>query len=196
MPYTPVELRHVRIGRRLLGYERDAVDELLTEVADSFEAVWRERGELADRLEALERELAGLRERERLLTETLVAAERTAAEVREQAKREAERIVAEAHGEARSIVRAAQGERQRLFAETRRIEALLRAALGMVEEGTGGAASGEQAPGWPQREETREFERPAAPEALAAPEEFEDLSSPPGAPPQLRTVSGGLDRAQ
>ena len=44
------------------------------------------------------------------------------------AKREAELILAEAHGEARSIVRTAQGEKERLFAEARRVEALLRAA--------------------------------------------------------------------
>ena len=39
MPYTPVELRHVRIGRGLLGYKRAAVQDLLTELADSFEKI-------------------------------------------------------------------------------------------------------------------------------------------------------------
>ena len=43
-------------------------------------------------------------------------------------------IVAEAHQESRSITRAAQSERERLFAESRRVETLLRAALGIVEE--------------------------------------------------------------
>ena len=37
-----------------LGYKRHAVDQLLEEVADSFEDVWRERGELADSVEQLE----------------------------------------------------------------------------------------------------------------------------------------------
>ena len=41
MPYTPVELRHVRIGRRPLGYKRDVVERLLEDVADSFEETWR-----------------------------------------------------------------------------------------------------------------------------------------------------------
>lgn len=134
MPYTPVELRHVKLGRALLGFKRDETERVLGDVADSFEEVWRERGELGDRVEDLERHLEELKQREALLASTLVSAEKAASDAKEAAKREAELIVAEAHGEARSIVRAAQSERERLFAEARRVEALLRSALGMVGE--------------------------------------------------------------
>ena len=135
MRYTPVELRHVRLGRSFFrGYNRAEADVLLSDVADSFEDVWRERGELADRLEDVERHLDEVKQRETLLASTLIAAERTAAEAVESAKRKAEVIVAEAHQESRSITRAAQSERERLFAESRRVETLLRAALGIVEE--------------------------------------------------------------
>jgi len=165
MRYTPVELRHVRLSRALLGgYKRAETDALLSDVADSFEDVWRERGELADRLEDVERHLDEVKQRETLLASTLIAAERTAAEAVESAKREAEVIVAEAHQESRSITRAAQGERDRLFAESRRIESLLRAALGIVEETspTDPAAADDPAhdepPSWPNRENTKEFE--------------------------------------
>jgi cell division initiation protein len=170
MPYTPVELRHVRIGRGMFGYKRDAVEQLLLEVADSFEDVWRERGELDDRVEALDREVETLQRREQALTNALVAAEQAAAEMRAHAKREAELIVAEAHQEARSIARGAQNEHARLAAEVRRMEALLRAALGMVEEGVHGVADGDEAPveqkpgeSWPHRDDTREFPRPVRP---------------------------------
>jgi cell division initiation protein len=132
--YTPVELRHVRVARALLGYRREAVENLLAEIADSFETVWRERHELADQVESIERELGDLRKREHALTQTLVVAEQAATHVKEQAKREAELIVAEAHAEARAVTRDAQGEHHRLQAEARRVEALLRAALGMIEE--------------------------------------------------------------
>jgi cell division initiation protein len=173
MPYTPVELRHVRLGRSLFGgYKRAEVDTLMEEVADSFEEVWRERAELADRVEDLERQLEGLHQREQLLAQTLVSAEKAAADAKEQASREAELIVAEAHQEARSIMRAGQSERERLFAEVRRVQALLRSALGMVDEadransaaaegegGDAGAGGGEQRENWPRREDTREFGR-------------------------------------
>ena len=87
MSYTPVELRHVRLGRGLLGYKRSAVEQLLVEVADSFEDVWRERGELADEVEDMGKKLVELKRREELLAHTLVAAERAASDVRDQAKR-------------------------------------------------------------------------------------------------------------
>jgi cell division initiation protein len=164
VPYTPVELRHVRLGKTLFrrGYKRGEVDALLEDVADSFEDVWRERAELADRIEELEKDLADLKGREQLLAATLVAAEKAAVDAKENAHKEAELILSEAHTEARSIMRAAQGERERLFAEVRRIEALLRAALGMVQEAD--RESAEQPPegereNWPRREDTREFGR-------------------------------------
>ena len=76
-----------------------------------------------------------LKRREELLAHTLVAAENTA-DVREHAKRQAELIVAEAHQEARLIDTGIQGEHTRLGVEIRRMEALLRAALGIVEDGS------------------------------------------------------------
>jgi len=162
--YTPVELRHVRLERTLFGgYKRPQADALLTDVADSFEDVWRERGELSDRLEDVERHLDEVKQRETLLASTLIAAERTAAEAVESAKRKAEVIIAEAHQESRSITRTAQSERERLFAEARRVETLLRAALGIVEERSPTETPVDEdvqaePPSWPNRENTSEFE--------------------------------------
>jgi cell division initiation protein len=176
MRYTPVELRHVRLQRSLFGYRRRDVDSLLDDVADSYEEVWRERGELTDRLEDVEKRLGEFKDREQLLASTLVSAEKAAAEAKDAARREAELIVAEANGEARSIVRAAQGERERLFGEARRVEALLRAALGMVEETKGDQISlgeGDQSEPWPVHEDTSEFEAILSPGAAAAIRESE-----------------------
>jgi cell division initiation protein len=176
MRYTPVELRHIQIGRTTFGgYGRRETDQLLEDIAESFEDVWRERGELTDKLEDLEKRFDELKKAETLFASTLVSAERAAVEARETAKREAELIVAEAHQDARSVTRSAQGERERLFAEVRRIETLLRAALGLVEESRSelpvesGEASVSDRPvvlpapaptpeHWPRREDTREFE--------------------------------------
>ena len=141
MTYTPVELRHVRVARRPFGYDRAAVEQILSDVADSFETVWRDRGELADRVEELEQALEQAKQREQLLTNTLVAAERAAEEMRDRARREAELIVSEAHAEARSVMHQSQAERERLLAEVRRIEILLRSALGIVGDA---AVSSEQ----------------------------------------------------
>jgi cell division initiation protein len=160
MAYTPVELRHVSLKKGLFGYKKDAVDRLIADIAESFEEVWRERGELADKLEDAEKRLDNVQQREALLASTLVAAERTAAEAIERAKREAEIIIAEAHQESRSITRGAQNERERLFTEARRVETLLRSALSIVDESQREAAAPSKATeeSWPRREDTREFQ--------------------------------------
>jgi cell division initiation protein len=134
MSYTPVEIRHVKLRRGLLGYRRGAVDRLLEDVTASFEDVWRERADHADRIELLEGELTRYRELEALLRTTLVSAERSAIELREQAKREAEAIVSEAHAAARTITREARAEHERLALESRRIRVLLNAALDALDE--------------------------------------------------------------
>lgn len=134
MALTPVEIRHVPIGRGVWGYRRDAVERLLDEVAESYEEVWRERADLADRVESLEEDLQRHRELESLLRRTLVSAEAAAQEQREGARRDAERIVEEAHAEARRITFAATAERERLMGDVRRLRELLQGALAAVDE--------------------------------------------------------------
>ncbi len=107
------------------GYRRAPIEQLLLEIADSFEDVWRERADLADRVEQLEDDLVRYRELETLLRQTLVSAERTAAELRDGAQKQAELVVEEAHAAAREIMRAARAERERLAADSARIRAQL-----------------------------------------------------------------------
>lgn len=176
MRYTPVELRHVKIGRSTFGgYRKLETEKLIEDIADSFEEVWRDRGELTDKLEDVEKVLAEVKQRESLLASTLVAAEKASTEIREAAKREAELIIAEAHQEARSVTRGAQSERERLFTEVRRVETLLRAALGMVEESRDELPATPASPPaeapvehWPKRYDTREFQA-VPPPAMEAP---------------------------
>ena len=136
MSLTPVEIRHVRLGRGL-GYKREPVDRLLADIVQSFEGVWRDRADLADKLETLDQDLARYREMEAVLRSTLVSAESAAGEMRERARREAQVILDEARSEARSIAREAEREHSSLLQEARRIRALLGAALTAIEEATG-----------------------------------------------------------
>jgi hypothetical protein len=190
------------------------VEQLIEEVAHSFEATWRERGELAEKVEALEKQLEEHKQRENLLTQTLLAAEAAASDVKERARKEAEAIVLEAHSEARAILRKAQSERESLMAESRRIEGMLRAALGNVADGMAHAVpepvapsderpmlaapmsvpaeperhlpppSQDDLPGWP-REDTDEF-TPVTPSDIAQPQ------MPPPAP-QDRAPGNGSE---
>ena len=135
MAIAPVEIRHVRLTKSVLGgYRKKRVNELLEEIADSFEEVWREREDLRDKVHGLETELRRHRELESLLRETLVTAEKSVIELKDQARSEAELVVREAHTAARSITQDALAERERLLAEATRVRALLQAALMSVEE--------------------------------------------------------------
>ena len=135
MALTPVEVRHLALRRGLFGYRRSDVHREVEHVADSFEAVWRERAELGERVHALEVEVARHVELENLLRSTLVSAERAAQDMKEQARREADVIVSEASAEGRRLLRDAIAEKERLLAESRRVESILRAALEVVTEG-------------------------------------------------------------
>ena len=134
MAMTPVEIRHLHLSKGIRGYKRAGVDRILTEIADSYEDVWRDRGDLTDKVEALEHDLKRHKELEELLRTTLVSAERSAAEMKDAARREADAIVDEAHAEARAVTRRAAAERERLDTELRRIKALLRAAVETIDE--------------------------------------------------------------
>jgi cell division initiation protein len=146
MALTPVEIRHLKPARTFFGgYRRLAIDDLLDEIALSFEDVWRERADLADKVEQLENDLVRYKELESLLRTTLVSAEKAAATMKEQAGKEADLIVEEARTEARAIARRARADHDRLVAEARRMRSLLRAALATLEEK-------EEAPSRPETE--------------------------------------------
>ncbi len=135
MSMTPVEVRHIELRRGLFGYRRGHVHRMIDEIADSFEAVWRERAELGERVHALETEVSRHVELEELLRSTLVSAERAAQDMKEQARREAEVILSEAGAEGRRLIRDAIVEKEQLIGETRRVQTILRAALEVISEG-------------------------------------------------------------
>jgi cell division initiation protein len=145
MPLTPAEIRHTELKRGLAGYRRRQVDQLVADVVESFEEVWRERADLAEQVEHLEGELTRHRELEALLRTTLVSAERAAEGLKEQARRESELVLSEAHAEARSITRGAVAERERVLGDCHRIRAMLRSALVSLDEDAEPVREGEAA---------------------------------------------------
>lgn len=171
MSLTPVEIRHIELKRSWFrGYRRRTIDELLNEIADSFEEVWRERADLADQLEEVEVEAAKHRELEALLRSTLVSAERAAQDMKEQARRESDLIVQEAHAESRRVTREAAAEKRRLEEDAVKIRSQLRAAFDALGE-------------WPGDQPEPRAE-PEAPTTVTRPTPVEDL--PEGG---IRTVA-------
>jgi cell division initiation protein len=98
-PLIPRRIQTTALPGAIRGYDRGATDRLLQQVAESYEELWLERNALREQVEGLEAEIAKLNERERHVAEALLAAERTAEEVRTSAQRDAEALVTEARAE-------------------------------------------------------------------------------------------------
>jgi cell division initiation protein len=142
---TPPEIQHqtIKDGR---GYDREEVDKLLEHVTSSYEQVWLERDELRARLKELEGEAGTLREQERLLSDTLVTAQRVAEELRTDAEREAQRIKLESLADVGQAKAEAERELENLRAEIQRfrsqerelrhnLRTYLQGALQQLEDG-------------------------------------------------------------
>lgn len=150
---TPPEIQHqtLKDGR---GYDRAAVDKLLEQVTSSYEQVWLERDELRSRLNDLEGELGTLRDQERLLSNTLVTAQRVADELRTEAEREAQRIklesladLGQAKAEAERELEGLRAEVQRFRNQEHELRSNLRAYLeGALRQLQDGAAAATQEP--------------------------------------------------
>ena len=126
MSLDPAEIRGKKLKRQIRGYSRAEVEQLLEEVAGRYEAAWRERVELGRRVEELEKELAPLREYGQHLSNSLVMAERAAAEVRAQAERDAEEILEQARARSRERESGAIEQSTRLKNEIERLELVKR----------------------------------------------------------------------
>ncbi len=177
MALTPVEIRHIRLRKALFGYQTRQTDELLSDIVNSFEDVWRDRADLSDKIEQLGGELVRYRELEQLLRTTLISAERASQQMTDQTRRETESVLSEARAEAREILREATAERERLNVEIARIRAQLSAVLSTI----GGETEANDVA---SKESTLETP-PARPVAAAPPPQAVPAVSPvqPVAPP-------------
>lgn len=122
MHLEPVEIQHVKLRRRVFGYDREAVDRLLEDVTASYEDVWFERSNLDAELASLRNRLDGQAQAKEALEGSVRVAQETADELLAQARARAQAIVSDAHTQALATVREARAEQQRLHMEVRKLE--------------------------------------------------------------------------
>lgn len=94
---TPLEIQQHEFSRKWKGIDSVEVESFLAMVAEDMEDLARTNSELETRVRRLEEENAEHRERERILKQTLLTAQRASEDIRAAAQREAELIVREAH---------------------------------------------------------------------------------------------------
>jgi len=99
------------------GCDVRQVDAYLNGVAEDFEALLKENSLLKEQLAVLEERNRGIEEREKILQETLITAQRLTEELKEAAKREAQLIVREAEIQAEKIMAGARVEEAKIKQE-------------------------------------------------------------------------------
>jgi cell division initiation protein len=93
---TPLEIQKHRFSRKWKGLDPTEVGAFLDIAAEGMEDLARERAGLEARIRALEEENALHRERERILKDTLISAQRASEDIRAAAQAQAELTVREA----------------------------------------------------------------------------------------------------
>ena len=104
---TPLEIQKHRFSRKWKGLDPTEVGAFLDIAAEGMEDLAREKAALESRIRALEEENAEHREREHILKETLVSAQRASEDIRAAAQAQAELIVKEAEDSSERLTHSA-----------------------------------------------------------------------------------------
>lgn len=128
MKITPLDIQQMVFRTKLRGYDREEVNRFLEELAQTVESLNRDNALLRERLAMTEQQVSELKRTETTLSNTLVAAQSLADDVKRSANRDAELIVKEAELKAGEVIRQARvelGEMQRDLSQLQKQRLLL-----------------------------------------------------------------------
>jgi len=96
MKLTPTDVQRQIFGKRFRGFDPDEVRAFLAAVSEEMAALQRERDTIEQQLRHLELIVNEHREREAILKNTLLTAQKAAEDIRESARREADTVIKQA----------------------------------------------------------------------------------------------------
>ena len=96
MQLTPIDITDHQFARRMRGYDAEEVRSFLNLVSSEFESLVVDNNALKEKLGRVESSMSDLKEREKILKETLLTAQKLAEDIRDEAHKEARLIVKEA----------------------------------------------------------------------------------------------------
>lgn len=108
MKISPMDIQRQAFGRQLRGFNREDVRTYLNLVAEEVAALQRERDALAQEVQGLRGLIDEHRERETILKNTLLTAQRLSEEIRDNARKQGESVVKEAELQADRLLELAQ----------------------------------------------------------------------------------------
>jgi cell division initiation protein len=96
MKITPIDISGHRFAKRMRGYDPEEVRSFLNLVSGEFEKLIIEGNGLKEELAQIKSSIADYKERERILKETLLTAQKLAEDIKEEARKEASLVIKEA----------------------------------------------------------------------------------------------------
>ncbi len=109
MKISPMDIQRQSFDRRFRGFDREEVRTFLTALSEEVAALQREKDDLERQMRQLERIVNEHREREAILKNTLLTAQKAAEDIRESARREGETVVKQAEIQGDRLLELAQG---------------------------------------------------------------------------------------
>ena len=108
MKISPMDIQRQAFARAFRGLDADEVRAYLNLVAEEFAALQRERDVLQNEVQTLRSLVEEHRDREAILKNTLLTAQRVSEDIKENARKEAESVVKEAELQADRLLDLAQ----------------------------------------------------------------------------------------
>jgi cell division initiation protein len=108
MKISPMDIQRQAFGRQLRGFNREDVRTYLNLIAEEVAALQRERDALAQEVQGLRGLIDEHRDRETILKNTLLTAQRLSEEIRDNARKQGESVVKEAEMQADRLLELAQ----------------------------------------------------------------------------------------
>lgn len=108
MKILPMDIQRQNFARRMRGFDPEEVRTYLAIVAEEVAALQRERDTLAMEVQSLTGLVEDHRQRENILKNTLLTAQRMSEEIKDNARRHAENVVKEAELQADKLLELAQ----------------------------------------------------------------------------------------
>ena len=109
MKISPMDIQRQDFARKLRGYDEQEVRTYLNIVAEEVALLQRERDGLDQEAQTLRSLLEEHRQREAILKNTLLTAQRVSEEIKENARKQSENVVKEAELQADRLLELAQG---------------------------------------------------------------------------------------
>lgn len=96
MKITPIDISGHRFAKRMRGYDPEEVRSFLNLVSSEFERIVIDSNALKEELAQIKASISDFKERERILKDTLLTAQKLAEDIKEEARKEARLIIKEA----------------------------------------------------------------------------------------------------